>query len=313
MQDPVKQELEARIREESRVGAIARWIYRHSRAVFSVIAVLFVFSVFFLFNPEYTAKGLGAFGEVMGKLHAELAKERFSVYQFVALFAFLSFMTLMVIESAKARTIRIISARNPEHELYVRVKPLIGVKLPFIPENRKIKPMIVETDYGYIVYPSKSLLNAQWNGEKHFIPKHAKLSFGNIWIVAARFPDAPSWVEKIETSKGQIDVDFYEWEVDPLGNLLAERAQKEIETLRNTLETVEKQLEQGWKLANKIATEPEEFFDKIKEKERKRTVEVIDVVGSTVFKEITQTIRQAYRYAQVAGRREKEKEIDEFT
>ncbi|AIY90059.1 hypothetical protein [Geoglobus acetivorans] len=306
--EDIRAELEQRVAEESRINAVARWIYRHSRAVFSFIAVLFTFSVFFLFNPEYTAQGLGAFGELLGQLHAELAEKRFSVYQLAALMVFLAFMTLMVIESARARTIRIISARNPEHELYVRVKPLIGVKLPFVPERRKIKPMIVETEYGYIVYPSKSLLNAQWNGEKHFIPKHAKLSFGNVWVVAAKLPDRPSWVEKIETAKGTVDVDFYQWEFDPLGNLLAERAQKEIETLRNTLETIEKQLEQGWKLASKIATEPEEFFDRIKEKERRRTVEIIDVVGSTVFKEITQTIRQAYRYAQATQKREKEAE-----
>lgn len=311
--DDIREELQRRIEEESKASKLAKWIHRHGRAIFSVIAVLFIFSVFFLFNPEYTAKGLGAFADLVGQLHAELAKRRFNVYQLVGLIAFLAFMTLMIVESAKARTIRIISARNPEHEIYVRVKPLVGVKIPFLPENKKIKPMIVETDYGYIIYPSRSLLNAQWNGEKHFIPKHARLSFGNVWVVAAKLPDAPAWVEKIETAKGTIDVDFYEWELDPLGNLLAERAQKEIETLRNTLETVEKQLEQGWKLANKIATEPEEFFDKIKEKERKRTVEIIDVVGSTVFKEITQTIRQAYRYAQATQKREKEREIDDFS
>ncbi len=311
--EDIREELQRRVVEESKVNAIARWIYRHSRAIFSVIAVLFIFSVFFLFNPEYTAQGLGAFADLIGQLHAELAKPRFNVYQLVGLIAFLAFMTLVMIESAKARTIRIISARNPEREIYVRVKPLVGVKIPFLPENKKIKPMIVETDYGYIVYPSKSLLNAQWNGEKHFIPKHTKLSFGNTWVIAGIMPDKPAWVEKIETAKGTVDVDVYEWEVDPLGNVLAERAQKEIETLRNTLDIITKQLRHGWDLANKIATEPEEFFDKIKEKERKRTVEIIDVVGSTVFKEITQTIRQAYRYAQAAQKRDRESGVDDFS
>lgn len=308
MEDPVKQELEKRIREESRVSRIAKWIYRHSLLIFSIFAVLFAFSMFFLFNPEYTAQGLGAFGDLIGQLHAELSKGRFNIYQLIGLVGFLSFMTLMVIESAKARTIKIISARNPENAIYVRVKPLIGVKLPFLPENKKIKPMILETDYGYIVYPSKSLLNAQWNGEKHFIPKHTKLSFGNTWVIAGIMPDKPVWVEKVKTANGMIDVDVYEWEVDTLGNLLAERAQKEIDTLRNTLEIIKEQLEHGWKLVRTISTEPEEFFDKIKEKERKRTVELIDVVGSTVFREITATIRQAYKLAHAAERREKGRE-----
>jgi len=304
--DSLKKQLEEQIREESKAGKLAKLVHRHSTLVFSALAVLFIFSAFFIVNPEYTAQGLAAFVAALGKLHASLSVKRFSTYQVAGLIVFLGFMTLMSIESARARTIRIMSVRNPEHELYVRYKPLVGVKLPFLPESKKIRPNIIETEYGYIVYPSRSLLNAQWNGEKHFIPKHTRLSFGNTWAVAGRIPDTPTRIEKIETSKGPINVDMYEWEVDDIGSILAERAQKEIEALRNTIKTIEEQLNHGWDLANKIAAQPEEFFDKIKENERKRTIEVIDAVGSTVFREITQTIRQAYRYAQAADKRQNE-------
>ena len=257
------QEIEEKVREESKATKIAKWIYKHSTLIFSISAVLFAFCVFFLVNPEYTAKGLGALADLIGKAHAKLSEPRFNVYQVVGLIAFLGFMTLMTIESAKARTIRIISARNPEKEIYVRVKPLIGVKLPFLPERKIIKPTIIETEYGYIVYPSKSLLNAQWNGEKHFIPKHARLSFGNVWVIAGYPPDKPTWVEKVETAKGVIDVDFYEWEVDNLGEILVERQQKAIDTLLKENKVLKEYLMTGWKFAEDAIVPIKERFDRM--------------------------------------------------
>ena len=261
--EDILQEVGERIKEESKATKVAKWIYKHSTLIFSVFAALFAFSVFFLFNPEYTAKGLSAFAELMGKVHSELSKPRFGVYQVAGLIAFLTFMTLMTLESAKARTIRIISARNPEREIYVRVKPLIGVKLPFLPERKVIKPMIIETEYGYIVYPSKSLLNAQWNGEKHFIPKHARLSFGNVWVIAGYPPDKPTWVEKVETSKGVVDVDFYEWEVDSLGEILVERLQRNIDTLMKENKVLKEYLMTGWKFAEDAIVPIKERFDRM--------------------------------------------------
>ncbi len=309
--EEIKKEIEEQIREESKASAFAKWVHRHSRAIFSLLAIVFIFSVFFIFNTEYTVAGLGALASAIGQVHKALSAKRFSTYQLVFLLMFLSFMAILVVESAKARSIIIVPARNPERQIYVRVKPLIGVKLPFLPESKKIKPSIYETEYGYIVYPSKGLLNARWNGEKHFIPKHCKLSYGNIWIIAGYPGEEPTRVEKVKTAQGDVEIDVYEWTVDNLGNILAEKAQKEIETLRKTHEIIEKQLEHAWKLAKKIVTEPEEFFDKIRKKAKDDVLDTIDVVGSTVFREITATIRQAYKYAQAARKREKDVPVTE--
>jgi len=300
-----KEQIRREIEQESKATALSRWVHRHRMGVFGFFAVLFAFSVFFLFNPEYTAKAISKLIEGISRLHNSLSKPRFSAYRYFGLLFFTLFMALLIHESAKARSIVIIPARNPEHKLYVRVKPLVGIKLPFIKTPQKIKPKVVETEYGYLIYPSKGLYNAAWNGEKHIIMKHTRLSFGNTWVVAGEIPAKPTRIEKVMTAKGPISVDVYEWKVDPLGNLMAERAQKEIETLRNTLDIVKEQLEKGWELANTIAAEPEEFFNRIRDKAKKDTLETIDVVGSTVFKEITATIRQAYKYAQAADKREK--------
>jgi len=291
--------------EESKFTALGRWVHHHRLLVFGSLAALFTFSVFTLFNPEYTVAAVSGVLEGISRLHDSLSKPRFSAYRYFGLLFFTLFIAILIHESAKARSIVIIPARNPEHKLYVRVKPLVGIKLPFIKSNQKIKPRITETEYGYVIYPSKGLYNAAWNGEKHIIMKHTRLSFGNTWVVAGEIPAKPTRVEKVMTAKGPIEVDVYEWRVDPLGNLMAERAQKEIETLRSTLEIVKEQLEKGWELANTIAAEPEEFFDRIRDKAKKDTLETIDVVGSTVFKEITATLRQAYKYAQAAEKRDK--------
>ena len=143
--EEIKKEIEEQIREESKASAFAKWVHRHSRAIFSLLAIVFAFSVFFLFNPEYTAKGMAKLGDMIVKVHKILSEPRFSIYKLVGLLIFIMFMALMVHESAKARTIIIMPARNPENTLYVRVKPLVGLKLPFTKETQqKIKPKIIE-------------------------------------------------------------------------------------------------------------------------------------------------------------------------
>lgn len=259
--EDIKQELEARIREESRVSRVAKWIQRHATLIYGVCTVLFMITVFFLVNPQYTAKGFEMLGRALVTVHTELSKPYFNCYEIICIIAFIGFMKLMAIESAKARTITIILARNPDKKLYVRVKPLIGIKIPFLPEPKTIRPMIIETEYGYIVY--QGLYNSQWNGEKHFIPKHARLSFGNVWVIAGYPPDKPTWVEKVETAKGVVDVDFYEWEVDSLGEILVERQQKAIDTLRKENKVLKEYLMTGWKFAEDAIVPIKERFDKM--------------------------------------------------
>lgn len=310
-EDEIRREIREEIKVERREG-FWKWVERNNKRVFFVLGVVFIFSVFALFQPELTAKAFSFIAAKVSMVHTKLSKPRYSTYRLLAFTGFMLFMLHMTVESAKARSIRIIPARNPDQEIWVRVKPLVGIKIPFLSKRaeQRIKPKIIETEYGYLIYPSSSLLNARWNGEKHFIPKHAKLSFGNTWVIAGTMPGGPTRVEKVTTAKGVIEVDVYEWDVDPLGNVIAERAQKEIEVLRNSLEIVKQQLEKGWKLAKTIAVEPEQFFDKIREKGKKDTLETIDVVGSTVFKEIASTIRQAYKYAQAASKRDKERRME---
>ena len=301
----IKEELENRLREETKVGQFAKWLHRNSTRIASVLAAMFIFSVFFLINPELTVNGIKSFFGVFGTVHGALASTRYNFYQLGGLIGFMGFMYLMTVESTKARTIKIISARNPEQIIYVRNRPLLGIKLPFFPESKKVRSKIIETDYGYIVYPSKSMFSARWNGEKHFIPKHTKLSFGNTWVVAGMVPDTPTRIEIMDTSKGQTNVDFFEWKVDNLGSTIAERSEKEINTLRNTIKTIEEQVNRGWQYARQIADQPQEFFDKIKEDERKRTLEVIERISSGVFKDISQTIRQTNKLVASAEQRGK--------
>jgi len=299
LDEEIRENLQQEIRQEKASG-LWKWIERHHRQVFMVIAILFIFSVFALFQPELTARGIKKVIEGISRLHESLAEPRFSTYKYLGMVIFSLFMFFLIRESAKARSIVIMPARSPDQKLYVRIKPLVGIRLPFVKMPSKIKSKIIETEYGWVVYPSEGLYNARWNGQKHFIPKHARLSFGNTWVVAATPPGEPLYIEKVETAKGPVSVEVYEWEFDPLGNLLAEKAQKRIETLENSLKIIEKELEEGWKLADKIATDPEEFFDKIKAKGKKDALETIQVVGSTVFKEVAATMRQAYKHAQAA-------------
>lgn len=308
----IKAELENRLREETKAGRLAKWLHHNSTRIASVLAALFIFSVFFLINPEMTANGIKSLFGVFGTVHGALASTRYNFYQLGGLIGFMVFMYLMTVESTKARTIKIISARNPEQIMYVRNRPLLGIKLPFFPESKKVRSKVIETDYGYIVYPSKSMFSARWNGEKHFIPKHTKLSFGNTWVVAGMVPDAPTRIEIMETARGSVNVGFFDWTVDNLGNTLAERSAKEIETLRETIKTIEEQVNRGWQYARQIADQPQEFFDTIRESERVRILETIDKVGSGVFKEISQTIRQTNKLVASAEQRGKGRKEDDI-
>lgn len=204
------------------------------------------------------------FYDTMLEIHKSLAKDRYSVYGLVGAILFVEFMRKTWIESAKARSKRLIPLTSPETEIWVREKPLIGIKLPFGKEikSKRIRPHIIETELGWIVYPNKSLLSPQWNGEVYFIPADSIHGHGNVRVISAIKPHKPTRIEIMENGE---EVPIYEWEPIDLGHEKYMKSMKELQYLQTKLRITEEYAEAGWQHAKKLSTIPQELYAKLKQ------------------------------------------------
>lgn len=250
---------------------------------------------------KFTLLGIGAgiavglimlafpgFYDTLVKIHQALAKPRYSFYVLIGSILFVEFMRATWVESAKARSKRLIPLTSPETEIWVKEKPLLGIKLPFTSKevkSRRIKPHIVETELGWRVYPNKSLLSQQWDGTVHFIPGDAIFGYGNTRIIAAKKPSRPTYYEVDKTTGEQIPV--YVWEPVNIGDELYLRALKEIEYLKAENTALRAYAEKGYELARTIAALPREFFDSLREKGYEDALRIMkEVLGKGFFAEM---------------------------
>jgi len=228
------------------------------------------------------------FYETLMKIHESLSAPRYSFYVLIGSILFVEFMRMTWVESAKARSKRLIPLTSPEMEIWVKEKPLIGIKLPFTGKevkSRRIKPHIVETELGWRVYPNKSLLSPQWDGTIHFIPGDTIFGYGNTRIIAAKRPSKPTYYEIDKNTGEQIPV--YVWEPINIADELYMRALKEIEYLKVENATLRQFAEKGYELARTIATLPREFFEELREKGYEDALRIMkEVLGKGFFAEV---------------------------
>ncbi|MFA4640900.1 hypothetical protein [Pyrococcus kukulkanii] len=277
-----EQELREDIREElaKKVEEKNEERQRVFRLVMTFLLSLGVFGLI-----AYAAPG---FYDTLLKIHESLAKPRYSFYVLVGSILFVEFMRMTWVESAKARSKRLIPLTSPEMEIWVTEKPLVGIKLPFMSKevkSKRIKPHIVETELGWRVYPNKSLLSPQWNGEVHYIPSDAIFGYGNTRIIAAKRPSRPTFYEVDKNTGDTIPV--YVWEPISIADELYLRALKEIEYLKAENATLRAYAEKGYELAKTIATLPREFFDSLREKGYEDALRIMkEVLGKGFFAEL---------------------------
>ena len=255
------------------------------RQRFWKLALTFIGSLIGFGLIAYAAPG---FYDTLLKIHEALAKPRYSFYWLIGSIAFVEFMRMTWVESAKARSKRLIPMTSPENELWVKEKPLIGIKLPFTDKelkNKKIKPHVVETELGWRIYPNKSLLSPQWNGEIHFIPYDSIFGHGNTRIIAAKKPSRPTYYETDSQTGEAIPV--YVWEPINIADELYMRALKEIEYLKAENNALRAYAEKGYELARTIAALPREFFDSLREKGYEDALRIMkEVLGKGFFAEM---------------------------
>jgi hypothetical protein len=227
------------------------------------------------------------FYDTLYKIHQGLAKPRYSFYILLGSIAFIEFMRMTWIESAKARSKRLIPLTSPEMEIWVKEKPLIGIKLPFTGKevkSRRIKPHIVETELGWLVYPNKSLLSPQWNGEVHHIPGDTIFGYGNTRIIAAKQPTNPTYYMTDETTGEKIPV--YVWQPINIGGEMYMRALKEIEYLKTENKILQEFAKKGYELAETIKEIPEEFFEELSNRGFEKAKQMLEIVGKGFFSEL---------------------------
>ena len=227
------------------------------------------------------------FYDTILKINSSLAKPRYSFYALVGSIAFVEFMRMTWVESAKARSKRLIPLTSPETEIWVKEKPLIGLKLPFTNreiKNKRIKPHIVETELGWRVYPNKSLLSPQWDGEIYFIPYDSIHGYGNTRIISARKPSQPTYYETDPTTGEAIPV--YVWEPIDLGEEKYMRAQKEIAYLQAENRILQEYAARGYELAKTISQIPQEFFEELSNRGFEKAKQILDIMGKGFFSEV---------------------------
>jgi len=273
------------VREDIRAELAAKVENKNeSRQRFWRLAITFIGGLIGFGLLAYAAPG---FYDVLLQINSSLAKPR-CFYTLIGAIAFVEFMRMTWVESAKARSKRLIPLTSPETELWVKEKPLVGIKLPFIDKeirNKKIKPHIVETELGWRIYPNKSLLSPQWNGEIHFVPYDAIFGHGNTRIIAAKKPSRPTYYEVDNTTGENIPV--YVWEPINIADELYMRALKEIEYLKAENSTLRAYAEKGYELARTIAALPREFFDSLREKGYEDALRIMkEVLGKGFFAEM---------------------------
>jgi len=241
---------------EEKAGEKSRLQDRKWRLALTFVGALIGFGLLALAAP--------GFYDTLLAIHESLSQPRYSFYILLGSIAFVEFMRATWVESAKARSIRIIPLTSPNAEIWVKEKPLIGIKLPFTDrelKSKKIRPHIVKTELGWIVYPNKSLLSPQWNGEVYFIPADSIHGHGNVVVVSAYKPLRPT---RVEVRDG-IEIPIYDWIPVDLGNEKYMKAQREIVYLKQKVSLLEEYARYGFELAQKLATEPKEIYAKLKE------------------------------------------------
>lgn len=227
------------------------------------------------------------FYETLIQIHEGLSKPRHSFYVLISSIAFVEFMRMTWVESAKARSKRLIPLTSPEMEIWVKEKPLIGIKLPFTGKevkSRRIKPHIVETELGWRVFPNKSLLSPQWNGEIYFIPYDSIHGYGNTRIISAKKPSKPTYYE-VDPDTGE-KIPVYVWEPIDLGEEKYMKAQKEIAYLQAENRILLEFAEKGYELARTISAIPQEFFEELSNRGFEKAKQILDILGKGFFAEV---------------------------
>jgi len=274
------------VREDIRAELAAKVENKdEGRQRFWRLAITFIGSLIGFGLIAYAAPG---FYDVILNVHESLAAPRYSFYVLVGSIAFVEFMRMTWVESAKARSKRLIPLTSPETELWVKEKPLIGIKLPFTNreiKNKRIKPHIVETELGWRVFPNKSLLSPQWDGTVHYIPSDAIFGYGNTRIIAAKKPSRPTFYE-VDKNTGE-SIPVYVWEPINIADELYMRSLKEIEYLKAENSALRAYAEKGYELARTIAALPREFFDSLREKGYEDALRIMkEVLGKGFFAEM---------------------------
>ncbi|WP_157255061.1 hypothetical protein [Palaeococcus ferrophilus] len=227
------------------------------------------------------------FYDTLVQVHESLAAPRYSFYVLIGSILFVEFMRATWVESAKARSKRLIPLTSPEMEIWVKEKPLLGLKFPFTSrevKSRKIKPHIVETELGWRVYPNKSLLSPQWDGEIYFIPYDSIHGYGNTRVISARKPSQPTYYETDPVTGEAIPV--YVWEPIDLGEEKYMRAQKEIAYLQAENRILQEYAARGYELAKTISQIPQEFFEELSNRGFEKAKQILDIMGKGFFSEV---------------------------
>ena len=279
--EPAPEEVREDIRAE-----LARKVENKNedRQRFWRLALTFIGSLIGFSLLAYAAPG---FYNILLSINSALAKPRYSFYWLIGSIIFVEFMRMTWVESAKARSKRLVPLTSPETELWVKEKPLIGLKLPFTNreiKNKRIKPHIVETELGWRVYSNKSLLSPQWNGEIYFIPYDSIHGYGNTRIISARKPNQPTYYETDPTTGEAIPV--YVWEPVDLGEEKYMRAQKEIAYLQAENRVLQEYAAHGYELAKTISQIPQEFFEELSNRGFEKAKQILDIMGKGFFSEI---------------------------
>ncbi|ASJ13364.1 hypothetical protein A3L14_10950 [Thermococcus thioreducens] len=276
---------EPEIREDIRAELAAKVENKNeNRQRFWRLAITFIGSLLGFGLVAYAAPG---FYDTLLSIHESLATPRYSFYVLVGSIAFVEFMRMTWVESAKARSKRLIPLTSPETEIWVKEKPLIGLKLPFTNreiKNKRIKPHIVETELGWRVYPNRSLLSPQWNGEIYFIPYDSIHGYGNTRIISARKPSQPTYYETDPITGEAIPV--YVWEPIDLGEEKYMRAQKEIAYLQAENRILQEYAARGYELAKTISQIPQEFFEELSNRGFEKAKQILDIMGKGFFSEV---------------------------
>jgi len=249
---------------------------------------------------KYTLYGIGigiavglimlafpGFYQTLLQIHESLSTPRYSFYLLIGSIIFVEFMRATWVESAKARSKRLIPLTSPETEIWVKEKPLIGIKLPFTSrevKSRKIKPHIVETELGWRVYPNKGLLSPQWNGEIYFIPYDSIHGYGNTRIISAKKPAKPTYYE-VDPDTGE-KIPVYVWEPLDLGEEKYMKAKKEIQYLQTENRILLEYAEKGYELARTISAIPQEFFEELSNRGFEKAKQILDILGKGFFAEV---------------------------
>jgi len=273
------------VREDIRAELAAKVENKdEGRQRFWRLALTFIGSLIGFGLIAYAAPG---FYDVILNIHESLAAPRYSFYMLVGSIAFVEFMRMTWIESAKARSKRLIPLTSPETELWVKEKPLIGIKLPLTNKelkNKRIKPHIVETELGWRVYPNKGLLSPQWDGTVHYIPGDAIFGYGNTRIIAAKKPSRPTFYE-VDKNTGEA-IPVFVWEPINIADELYMRALKEIEYLKTENKILMEFAQKGYELAETIKEIPEEFFEELSNRGFEKAKQMLEIMGKGFFSEI---------------------------